>query len=258
LRYDDRGTAKSTGDFASATSADFASDANAAARYLETRPDIRHDAIGFIGHSEGGMVAPIAMADNPDIAFLVMLAGPGASLEQLMLSQRRLAGSQMGMSEEALDKSEPVMAALFKAIGGADTPAAGKAAARALLTPDALTALGAPSGTAPDVILNQLTTPWFWYFIKYDPRPNLARITVPVLALNGSLDRQVPAKANLAAIASALANNPDATEIELPGLNHLFQSAKTGAVGEYADIEQTIAPLALDTMTDWLAKRFVK
>jgi hypothetical protein len=204
------------------------------------------------------MVGPIAMADNPDIAFLVMLAGPGTSLEQLMLSQRRLAGSQMGMSEAALDRSEPVMAEIFKAIASGDTPAAGRAAARKVLTPDNLAALGAPPDAGPDAILDQLTTPWFRYFIKYDPRPNLARITVPVLALNGSLDRQVPARANLAAIASALANNPDATEIELPGLNHLFQTARTGAVGEYGDIEQTIAPLTLDTMTDWLVKRFGK
>jgi len=257
LRYDDRGVGKSTGDYAAATSADLATDANAAAAYLASRPDIRHDAIGFIGHSEGGMIGPIAMADNDKAAFLVMLAGPGTALDKLMLSQRRLIGSQMGLSEQELDRAEPVMAAVFRAIADADTPEAGKAAARAVLTPEALAQIGLPAGTGPDIVVNQVTGPWFSYFLKYDPAPNLARIAVPVLALNGSLDRQVPPQENLAAIRAATAGNPDITIVELPGLNHLFQTARTGGVGEYADIEETVAPVALDTMTEWLVQRFV-
>jgi len=257
LRFDDRGVGKSTGNYAAATSADLATDANAAADYLMTRPEIRHDAIGFIGHSEGGMIGPIAMASNDKIAFLVMLAGPGTALDKLMLSQRRLIGSQMGMSELQLDRAEPIMAAVFHAVANGETPEAGRTAARAVLTPAAMTMLGA-TGANPDVILDQVTGPWFSYFLKYDPAPNLRRIKVPLLALDGSLDRQVPAKENLPAIKAATSGNPDATTIELPGLNHLFQTAKTGAVGEYADIEETMAPIALETMTAWLTKRFVK
>ena len=257
LRFDDRGVGKSTGKYADATSADLATDANAAADYLMTRREIRHDAVGFIGHSEGGMIAPIAMADNDRIAFLIMLAGPGTALDKLMLSQRRLIGSQIGMSEAALDGAEPVMAAVFHAVASGATPEQGREAARAVLTPAAMASLGAP-GADPDVVLNQVTGPWFSYFLKYDPAPNLRRIKVPLLALNGSLDRQVPPEDNLAAIRQATAGNPDATTIELPRLNHLFQTAKTGAVGEYADIPETVAPIALETMTDWLTKRFVR
>jgi pimeloyl-ACP methyl ester carboxylesterase len=258
LRYDDRGMGRSTGDYSKATSADLATDANAAAAYLMTRPEIRDDAIGFIGHSEGGMIGPIAMAGNDEIAFLVMLAGPGTALDKLLLSQRRLMGSQMGLSTEQLDRAEPVMAAMFRAIASADTPAAAREAVRALLTPEAVVALGAPAGTDPNLILQQVGGPWISFFLKYDPVPNLQSIKVPVLAIAGSLDRQVPSNENLPAIRAALSGNPDATIVELPGLNHLFQTARTGALGEYADIEETVAPKALDLMTEWLVTRFAK
>jgi fermentation-respiration switch protein FrsA (DUF1100 family) len=196
------------------------------------------------------------MSVSSFVAFLVMLAGPGTKLDTLMLSQRRLLLSQMGMSEADLDRAEPVMASLFRAIAAAPTPEAGKAAALALLTPEAKIALGAPPTTDGNLIVGQLSGPWFSYFIKYDPLPNLRRIKVPVLALNGSLDRQVPSTENLAVIRTALGANRDATIEELPGLNHLFQTAKTGAIGEYADIEETVAPAVLDRIGNWIGARF--
>lgn len=256
LRFDDRGVGESKGDYGAATSADLATDANAAFAWLAAQPQIRKDAIGMIGHSEGGMIGPIAMADNPDVAFLVMLAGPGTNLDRLMLSQRRLLGSQMGMSEAQLDAAEPVMAALFKAVATADTAAAGREAALAVMTPEAKAALGMPAEMDGSVVVNQVSGPWFQYFLKYDPAPNLARIKVPLLALNGALDRQVPPVENLAAIRAATAGNPDVTTVELPGLNHLFQTAQTGALGEYATIEETFAPAALELMGKWIAERF--
>jgi len=258
LRVDDRGTGKSTGEVGKATSADFATDANAVFAYLRTRKDIRPNAIGFIGHSEGGMIGPIAMSTNRDAAFLVMMAGPGTALDQLMLSQRRLIGASMGQSEAEMDRAAPVYAALFKAIGSGATYEDGQAAARAVLTPEAMTAIGVPSSVDPKLVLVQMGTPWFRYFFQYDPAPNLRRIKVPVLAMNGSLDRQVPAKENLPAIKAALKDNKDVTIVELPGLNHLFQTAKTGAVGEYAEIEETVAPVALDMMASWINARFGK
>lgn len=257
LRFDDRGVGKSTGDYGAATSADLATDANAAFAYLATRPEIRGQAIGFIGHSEGGMIGPIAMATNPDAAYFVSLAGPGTGLVQLMLSQRRLLTTQMGMTQEAIDKQEPVMRALFEAVAAADTAEAGYQAAMAVMTPEARALLGMPPEMDAGVVVRQVSGPWYQYFLKYDPVPNWSRIKVPVLALGGSLDLQVPAKDNLPAIREALRNNPDATVVELPGLNHLFQTATTGGVGEYRDIEETIAPAALDLMTEWIRKRFV-
>jgi hypothetical protein len=256
LRVDDRGMGKSTGEVAKATSADFATDSNAAFAYLRTRKEIRPNAIGFIGHSEGGMIGPIAMASNKQVAFLIMMAGPGTALDHLMLSQRRLIATTMGQSEAEMDRAEPVLAAFFKAIASGNSYEEGVAAATALMTPDAMAAIGVHSEAAKQVLLAQTTSPWFRYFLRYDPAPNLRAIRVPVLAMNGSLDRQVPPVENLAAIKTALKDDNDTTIVELPGLNHLFQTAKTGAVGEYAEIEETVAPIALDRMATWINARF--
>lgn len=258
LRFDDRGVGKSTGTYGTATSADLATDANAAFAYLAGRSEIRSDAIGMIGHSEGGMIGPIAMASNDKVAFLVSLAGPGTGLEQLMLSQRRLLTTQMGLSQEEIDKQEPIMAALFKAIREASTPEAGYEAAMAVMTPEAKVALGMAPEMDGALVVRQVSGPWYQYFLKYDPAPNWTRVKAPLLALNGSLDLQVPAEANLAAIRAATTNNPDVTIVELPGLNHLFQHATTGSVGEYQDIEETFSPEALDLISDWISERFVK
>ena len=258
LRFDDRGVGQSKGSYATATSADLATDANAAFAYLASRPEIRRDAIGMIGHSEGGMIGPIAMAGNDKVAFFVSLAGPGTNLDQLMLSQRRLLTTQMGLSQAEIDRQEPIMAALFRAIRDADTPEAGYAAAIAVMTPEAKTALGMPVEMDGAVVVRQVSGPWYQYFLKYDPAPNWSHMKAPLLALNGSLDLQVPAAANLAAIRAATAANPDVTIVELPGLNHLFQHATTGSVGEYRDIEETFSPEALELISDWISQRLVK
>lgn len=256
LRVDDRGAGKSTGDVSKATSADFATDANAAFAFLRTRVEIRPDAIGFIGHSEGGMIGPIAMATNKHVAFLVMLAGPGTATQRLLLAQRRAIGVSMGQSEAQIARAEPVMGSLFNALASGATYEEGLAATRALLTPEALAAIGVSPNTNPQVILAQFGNPWFRYFFQYDPAPNLRAIRVPVLAMNGSLDRQVLPAENLAAIKAALKDDRDVTIVQLPGLNHLFQTARTGAVGEYADIEETVAPIALEHMAGWINARF--
>jgi pimeloyl-ACP methyl ester carboxylesterase len=258
LRYDDRGigASKSPTPYDDATSADLATDANAAFALL--RRDARIDplAIGFVGHSEGGMIAPIAMADNPYAAYAVLLAGPGTGLDRLMVSQQRLVLTSMGASEQQIADREPVMAAMFKAIGTAPTLEAGKAAAKRVLTPAALTALGVPADFDKDFIVNQFSSPWFRYFFRYDPVPNLARIRAPLLALNGSLDLQVPADDNLGAIRAATKDHPDVTLVKLDGLNHLFQHATTGGIGEYATIEETFSPEALELMAKWINQRF--
>ena len=150
------------------------------------------------------------------------------------------------------------MAALLKAIRDADTPEAGFEAAMAVMTPEAKTVLGMSPEMDGALVVRQVSGPWFQYFLRYDPLPNWSRIRVPLLALNGSLDLQVPAEANLAAIRAATKDNPDVTIVELPGLNHLFQTATTGSVGEYRDIEETFDPAALELISDWLSERFVK
>jgi uncharacterized protein len=251
LRYDDRGFARSTGDHTSATSADFATDANAAVDYLLGRPEISHGAIGLVGHSEGGMIGPIAAAANERVAFLVLLAGPGTRTDQLLLSQRRLMGLSQGLTSEQLDRAEPVLRDLFRAVRDAPDSAAVVDRMRTLLTSEALAALGAARDQR-DLTVAEFSRPWMRYFLRYEPATVLSRLGIPVLALNGSLDHQVPSAENLAAIRVALAKNPHPTVREIPGLNHFFQTARTGAIGEYDGIAETFAPNALAMVSDWI------
>ncbi len=255
LRYDDRGVGRSTGDFAAATSADFATDANAAVRFLLTRAEIDRATIGLVGHSEGGMVAPIAAVDNDNVRFVVLLAGPGTNPMQLLQSQQRLLGLSQGSSEEDLARMEPVMAEVFTAIAKSASGEDARVRVSAALTPEALATVKVPESTR-ELVVQRLANDWFRYFLQYKPEAFLSRIRVPVLALNGSLDRQVPADENLAGIKAALAHNPDVTIRKLEGLNHLFQTARTGALGEYADIAETMSPIVLGIVTEWIETRF--
>lgn len=255
LRYDDRGVGGSTGAFATATSADFATDASAAVRFLLTRPEIDRDGIGFIGHSEGGMVAQIAAVNNADLDFVVLLAAPGTNLMQLAQSQERLLGQSQGVSEDDQARMQPVMTAVFTAVATSASADEARARVRAELTLDALAALKAPESRR-ELLVQQLANDWSRYLLQYEPAAFLSRMRVPILALNGALDRQVPADENLSAIKTALAHNRDVTIRKLDGLNHLFQTARTGAIGEYADIEETIAPVVLGIVTEWIEARF--
>jgi pimeloyl-ACP methyl ester carboxylesterase len=255
LRYDDRGAGQSTGSFQGATSADFATDAAAAYAFLRGRREIDRDAIGYVGHSEGGMVGPLAAPDSPGLAFMVLLAGPGERTRALMEAQRRAIGQSMGMSAAELDQAGALNARLIE-IAAADLPRAeAEAAMRAVMSDEAL----AGSGITPaqrDIMMGRVLDPWFRWFLRYDPAPALRALRMPVLALNGSLDRQVLPAANLAGIRAATAGNRDVTVRELPGLNHLFQTARTGGLGEYAEIEETMAPVVLRTVSDWIRARF--
>lgn len=253
LRYDDRGVGSSTGDFAAATSADFATDAAAGVAFLRTQEAIDPQRVGLIGHSEGGMVAPMVAAKDPAIAFTVLLAGPGVQLVDMMLEQQRLVGLQTGQSEEQIAAQRPVMRAAMEAVR--DAPDRETALASAQRAASAAAAKLGWTSEMVKALAQQLSSDWWRFFLSYDPAPTLAAIHAPVLALNGSKDVQVPAEDNLAAIRQALAGNPNAKVVELEGLNHLFQTAKTGAVGEYADIEETIAPKALALIGDWIVEQ---
>jgi len=255
LRCDDRGYAESSGNFDQATSADFASDANAAVAYLMHRPEIDHHAIGFIGHSEGGMVGPIAAADNPSVAFVVMLAGPGTGLERVLLSQHREAAHAQGATPAHAAKTEAIFGDIFHIVPTATKRQDGANRLNQLLTPETMRVLGLNDVQRAQLVL-RMNSAWMHYLLNYQPAATLARVQVPVLALNGTIDRQVPVTENLAGLRAALAGNPDATILELPGLNHMFQPAVTGAMGEYAQIEETFAPQAMDIIANWVLGRF--
>lgn len=264
LRFDDRGTAKSTGDFAAATSVDFANDAEAGVRFLRSNAAIARDRVGILGHSEGGMIGPMVAARSSDVAFLVLLAGPGIPGDSILVLQQRLVATAAGAPAADIEfgaRLNRIAFAAIKAGGGSAAMIARIRAGVDELVPT-LTPVQRLQAT-PDAIVHQLAqtvTPWFRYFITYDPRPTLRRIRVPVLALNGTLDVQVPYKENLSAIDAALkeAGNRDYRVLELPQLNHLFQTAKTGGVGEYATIDETMSPAALEAIASWITERFVR
>jgi len=252
LRYDKRGVGQSTGDYKTATTQDFANDAEAAAAYLRGRPEIDAGRVGLIGHSEGGEIAPMVASSDPKVAFIVMMAGPGVDGEAILLEQSRLIGEAMGIPNAQVAAATALDEKLYAVVRAEKDPSVAAAKVKEMLADD-------PMGhSLPIAALDNesatVISPWFRFFLAYDPAPTLAKVRCPVLALNGSLDLQVPPDQNLPPIRKALAGNPDAEVDELPGLNHLFQDAKTGAPGEYGQIEETISPAAMDLMTSWILK----
>ncbi len=261
LRYDDRGVAGSTGDFSAATSKDFATDALAAVSFLHSHAEIAPDKIGIIGHSEGGLIAPMAAVHSPEVAFIVLLAGPGVPGSEIIEEQGELIGRAMGTPENILALNKRTQARLAKIVADEPDPAIAAPKLRAVLEAarDSLPPDAREQATRSlDTSAKEVNSPWFRFFLSYDPRPTLEKVKVPVLAIGGSKDLQVPAKQNLAEIAKALheGGDKDVTTVLLPGLNHLFQKAETGAPSEYAQIPETMDPSALSTVTDWIVKRF--
>jgi fermentation-respiration switch protein FrsA (DUF1100 family) len=251
LRADKRGVGKSSGDFATATTADFAIDAEAGVAYLKTRSEVDVHRIGLIGHSEGGTIAPMAAAADRSVAFIVMMAGSGVPGDQIVVEQGRLIAEAGGESKEKADEDAERQRETFAVLKTEKDPAT-----LDRLLSVKLAAEGTPEAQVPAEI-EQLTSPWFRFFLTYDPATALRKLTIPVLAINGSLDLQVPPAQNLPAIRKALAEagNQHAEVDELPDLNHLFQDAKTGSPAEYSQIEETISPVALDKIASWVLKQ---
>jgi len=246
LRLDDRGVGGSTGGLDGTTS-DFATDIEAGIAFLRGRPEIDRRRIGLIGHSEGGVIAPMVAARNPAVAWIVLLAGPGESGERVILAQQRLLMAAAGAPKEVIDSNSAIQQRLLTALLQAPDREAAKRAAVAILTESGMPASAAAAQA------EAVSSDWYRQFLRLDPAPNLRAVKVPVLALIGSLDLQVPPAANVPVLKAALAGNRDATVVELPGLNHLFQTARTGAMSEYAQIEETFSPVALKTVGDWIA-----
>lgn len=250
LRYDKRGIGASTGDYANATTTNFTTDAEAAVTWLKTRPEVDTKHIGVIGHSEGGLIAPAVAVTGPSISFIVLMAGPGLPGDQILLMQQAAIARAGGQPETVVASAEKMNKAVFDMIKSAQS--LDDAKAKTTVMAAKMAASGQMTQAQAQASLATITTPWFYEFIRSDPRPTLEKVKVPILAINGALDMQVPPNEDLATIREALKNNPDTTIIELPGLNHLFQTAKTGAPSEYMAIEETVSPTALKTITDWV------
>ncbi|HLN02427.1 MAG TPA: alpha/beta fold hydrolase [Bryobacteraceae bacterium] len=249
LRADKRGVGKSTGDNAAATMTDFATDAEAGVAYLKTRTEVDSHRIGLVGHSEGAIVAPMVATQNSDVAFLVLMAGPGVPGDQILAVQKAFDLKVRGMNAERIDHviaEDRDVYALIKSETG-DRATLDKKL-REKLT-------GVMPANQMDFQMKFMTSPWFRQFIAYDPAPALAKVTVPVLAIDGEKDMQVTPNQNLPPIRKALAGNKNCEIDELPGLNHLFQTAKTGNPNEYGDIEETMSPVALEKIAGWILMR---
>jgi pimeloyl-ACP methyl ester carboxylesterase len=268
LRVDDRGVGGSTGDAAAATSEDFAGDVLAGVAYLKTRPEIDAGKIGLCGHSEGGLIAPIAASRSGDVAFIVLMAGTGVPGTDILRLQSRKIAEALGAGEAALAAQAEMLEKTFALIEEhADADAARTALAAmtkeftAKLTDTQREELQldeneAEGSAALSAATESMIGPWFRYFLKYDPRPTLAKVRCPVLAINGAKDLQVIPSQNLPEIEKALkaGGNERVTIRELPGLNHLFQACETGSPAEYAKIEETINPAALEAIGDWIVE----
>lgn len=235
LRYDDRGFGESTGDLVNVTTEALKNDALAGVELLHKQ----FRKVGVIGHSEGGTIG-LMLAAEGKVDFVVSLAGGVISLEKALLEQNRWTLQQAGYSQDVIDCYCIVLKGLF------DELKAGK-------NPEPATN-GLPTELAKNlsVVKAQSSTPYMRYFLGLDLTDKLGKITCPVLALNGTKDRQVNCEENLNALRSGLAGEKEIKAIV--GLNHMFQHCGTGDPSEYKDIEETFAPEALDIITTWLKK----
>ena len=252
LRYDKRGIAKSTGSVDKATTLDLAADAQAAIAYLKTRKEIDPAKIALVGHSEGAMIAPLLASQSKDVTWVVLLAAPATIGEDTLLHQSELIGRAGGLTDEQLEASLDFDHAAYDLVRAEKDTAALNQKLNALVKGSGLDATMPPAVLEPQ--LRMMESPWFRFFLDYDPLPNLKALHVPVLALYGQKDLQVPVKPNLALLKQALQDggNKDADVRELPELNHLFQHAYSGTPTEYAAIEETFSPEALQIISGWL------
>ena len=255
LRYDDRGIAESTGDFTTATSEDFAADASAAVDYLKTRADIDVSQMGLVGHSEGALIAPIVATQRADVGYIVLMAGPGVTGAEIILEQSALIARASGAGGDAISRQQEAQKSWMK-IAMSELP---QEEAQKQLRQNLRERFAEMSeeGFSEEMIEGQVaqtSSPWMRFFLTYDPRPTLRKVSCPILAINGEKDLQVPPYQNLPEIRTALkeGGNTNFEIVEMEGLNHLFQTAETGAPSEYAQIEETFSPKALRVISDWI------
>ena len=266
LRVDDRGVGGSTGNVMTATIADNAGDALAGVAFLKAQAKVNSRSIGLLGHSEGGWVAPLAATRSTDVAFLVMLAGPAVTGEEIRHAQDSVMATLGGASLDYVAADRFVSQAIYDALKAEPNDSlalvrireAADAAHRRLPPARQRLVDSAWAGVNAEQAWRPLVTPWFRYLLTYDPRPALSRVRIPVLALFGEKDVQVPPAQSVPPMEAAFraAGNRDATVRVFPGLNHLFQHAETGLVAEYGRIEETIAPEVLQAIGDWITARF--
>ena len=256
LRVDDPGIGKSTPHPKPPTTADFATDVEAGVAFL--KQDDRIGTVGLIGHSEGGLIATIVASHSNDVDFVVLMAGPGVPGAELLRKQNERIFDAAGIAGERKQNLLTLLDRLFTILTSEDMAEDAQRQGIDEIVRKQLEINGVPPAQQDEAqvqaLVEQSLTPWMRYFLTFDPRPAIETIQVPVLALNGELDVQVDAEQNLTAIAEALnkGGNRNVTVHRLPEHNHLFQRAKTGLVNEYAVIEETLSPVVLDLIREWV------
>lgn len=268
LRCDDRGIGGSSGNGASATIEDFAEDGRAIMAFLRTQPEVDPARCGYIGHSEGGITGPLAARQDQEarepVAFVVLLAGPGVSGAEVLPLQMRRILLATGVPEQRVEQIVVGQRRMLEAaLAGATADELAPMAAELLALQQRTAAEqsgteppAAPALDSPEVkgVVAQIQGPWFLSFLRLDPAPTLKALQSPVLAMNGDRDTQVDSEQNLLRI-EALRREAGlpVTVKRYPSLNHLFQPATTGGVDEYAMIETTFDPTALEDLVEWVA-----
>lgn len=253
LRYDDRGVGESTGDRSKATTGDYADDAAAAVAYLKSRPEIDSTRIGLIGHSEGGLIAPMVAEEHRDIAFIVMLAAPGLPGDEYNYQYEESTGRAFGMSDDVIAAKREMQERIYAVLLSGDSDDVAAQKIRDIM-------LEMDPNTPPSRMENAIQrfiSPWFRFALAYDPGVTLKKTRCPVLALYGEKDIQVPPEGNTEAVERALTmgGNRDFRVDVVPGINHLFQTAQTGLPDEYGKIDETFAPAVLGTIVEWVVER---
>lgn len=251
LRLDDRGVGKSEKGKDGATSTDFAGDIASAVDFLNQQ---KFTNIGLLGHSEGGMIAPMVALQNKNVKFQILLAAPGIPIKELMLIQNEKMASLNGVPPSTIAENKLINTQIYDFVlhyQGENLKSDLKdfiaTTMKDKLSENQLTQFAENQSES-------ISNPWFRYFIQFNPDDYLSKTEIPTLALNGKLDVQVTAKENLEGIEKSLqkARSKKLKIIAFDKLNHLFQTAKTGSPTEYAEIEETIAPKVLETITQWI------
>ncbi len=250
LRMDDRGVGKSTGEFKEATTKDFASDAEAGFHYLMMRPDVDHKRVGLIGHGQGAIIAAMVAASNPQVSFVVLLNGTAVDGEKVLLAQTARAETAAGVPDDQVDADMRLGAGLYKMVqeGRSDEQ-----------MQEGLDNVPKEYQQFVDPWrkqLGRLESPWLRFFLSYDPSSALEKVECPVLALFAEKDMTIDPEQNISAMKKAFSHghNHNLKIKTFPGLNDLFQKAKTGLPGEYATLGEAMSPDVLETIGGWISK----
>jgi alpha/beta superfamily hydrolase len=259
LRCDDRGVGKSGGKFSTATTLDFAMDAEAALDFLKTRSDIDTTKLGLIGHSEGGLIAPVIASERKDVNFIVLMAGTGVTGEKILITQTVEIQKADSADEKSIQHGQVINQKIYDILKkNPDNDKAAVTIRKVMQKENEASRKKGSADTMSSASIEQniktVTSPWFRTFLTLDPQVYLKKVHCYVLAINGDLDLQVDSKINLPAIEQALifGGNSRYTIEEIHGVNHLFQTAKTGSLSEYSAIEETIQPRVLELIASWI------